>query len=145
MSETSRHLSEFGVAVMEGMAKPQKTLPPKFLYDHNGSQLFDRICDCPEYYITRTEMEILEENMSEVNHWTGDRSVILELGSGASRKTQLLLKALPRAAAYVPIDISPEILFESASKLISIYPGLSVRPVCADFTTTVSIPWQAPR
>lgn len=142
MNEIPCQQSEFQVAVLEGLARRQKAVPPKFFYDREGSVLFDRICDCPEYYIARTEMAILREEAAQIAGLVGDCPVILELGSGASRKTRILLDAIPRARVYVPIDISEDILVESARKLRISYPQLRVLPLCADFTASVNVPRQ---
>jgi dimethylhistidine N-methyltransferase len=141
MNARSSRQSEFAQAVLDGLARPQKALSPKFLYDHDGSELFERICDCPEYYITRTEMRILADHAPRIASLVGERAAIIELGSGASRKTRILLDGLPSAGAYVPIDISLDILLESARELGAAYPGLRILPVCADFTSSVPLPW----
>jgi dimethylhistidine N-methyltransferase len=131
---------DFAAAVLAGFSRTPKALPPKFLYDERGSELFERICECKEYYVTRTETQILERCISDVSALLGERPVIIELGSGASRKTRILLDAIPDAAVYVPIDISREFLFGSAKKIQAAYPRLPVLPVCADFTRSWSMP-----
>ena len=117
LRDTTLEQTEFASAVLEGMAQPQKTLPPKFFYDRKGSELFDRLCDSPEYYITRTEISILQERTPNVADLAGDLVAIFELGSGTSRKTRILLEAMPHAAAYIPIDITRDTLIESAHEL----------------------------
>jgi dimethylhistidine N-methyltransferase len=131
---------EFARAVIAGLGRAPKALSPKFLYDQRGSELFDRICDCADYYVTRTETSILQRRIRDIAAFLDERSVILELGSGASRKTRLLLDALPRATAYVPIDISREFLLDTARELGRAYPSIPVLPLCADFTR----PWSMP-
>jgi dimethylhistidine N-methyltransferase len=123
----------FEKAVVEGLTSPVKAISPKYLYDRRGSELFDRICDCRDYYVTRTETAILEAYSDEIVSLLGPAPVVFELGSGASRKTRILLKRLEGAACYIPIDISREFLQQSARSLQDEFPGLSIVPVCADF------------
>ena len=117
--------------VLAGLAGHPPAIPPKYFYDRAGSELFDRICALPEYYVTRTELAILRAHAREIAAAAGADSVLLELGSGASRKIRLLLEALhPRA--YVGIDISGDFLLASCRRLASDYPWLRVHAVCAD-------------
>jgi len=102
----------FRDAVWRGLAGPRKAIPCKFLYDERGSELFEQICRLPEYYPTRTEIAILEENADEIAAQMGAHCRIIEFGSGASHKARILLQALDRPAAYVPVDISREHLRE---------------------------------
>lgn len=121
--------------VRRGLLSRPKELPPKYFYDERGSQLFERICDLPEYYQTRTESAILEAMIDEVVARYAPRS-LAELGSGSSTKTRVILDAMRRAGTlleYAPIDLSREILLESAHTLTEEYPGLRVRAVVADF------------
>src|SRR5580698_6680818 len=89
-----------------GLSRRQKTLPCKFLYDEEGSKLFNEICELEEYYPTRTEDQILRDNMVEITSLIGDECRLVEFGSGSSTKTRHLLTHLPRIAGYIPIDIS---------------------------------------
>lgn len=123
--------SDFLADVVEGLGRPQKRIPPKYFYDHRGSELFDRICELPEYYPTRTEIGILKRRARDIARLIGPGSVLIELGSGASRKIRLMLEAL-RPAAYVGVDISREFLLNATGKLARDYPWLRVRAVCAD-------------
>ena len=118
--------------VLEGLAATPKVLPPKLFYDDHGAQLFERICELPEYYLTRTEIAILERHASEIAGLIDDGSCLLELGSGAGVKVRLLLEHL-RPAMYVPIDISRQQLRSSAKALAADYDWLEVHPVCADY------------
>jgi len=118
--------------VLEGLAATPKVLPPKLFYDDRGAQLFERICELPEYYLTRTEIAILERHASEIAGLIDDSSCLLELGSGAGVKVRLLLEHL-RPAMYVPIDISRQQLRHSAQALAADYDWLDVHPVCADY------------
>src|ERR1700758_1713525 len=98
----------FRDAVLAGLGHDPKTLPCKFFYDARGSSLFEEICRLPEYYLTRTEVAILEENSSDIAAQMGPHCRVIEFGSGASQKIRILLQALERPAAYVPVDISRE-------------------------------------
>lgn len=126
--------------VVAGLSKSQKTLPCKYFYDARGSELFDRICELPEYYPTRTETAILESNLDEIAAVVPDGAALIEYGSGSSTKTRLLLDRLEGLEAYVPVDICDSHLLRSAWRLKSRYPRLTVRPVCADFTTPFRVP-----
>jgi L-histidine N-alpha-methyltransferase len=117
-----------GGDVMRGLQQTPKTLPPRYFYDDRGSQLFEQICELPEYYLTRTETEILTHYAKEIAEITGPCELI-ELGSGSSTKTRILLDAYQNASQdliYCPIDISPSILESSAQDLLLDYPNLQV-------------------
>jgi dimethylhistidine N-methyltransferase len=126
--------------VLAGLRGTPKRLSPAYLYDRRGSQLFEAICDLPEYYLTRTETEILAQYAGEMAACIGRQALLLEPGSGSSRKTRLLLDALPDLEAYVPVDISRTHLLEAAHALQAAYPRLEVLPVCADFTQGFTLP-----
>jgi dimethylhistidine N-methyltransferase len=123
--------------VLAGLAQTPKAIPPKFFYDRRGSQLFERICELPEYYLTRTEIGILKDNVAELATRVGPRSVIIEPGCGAAHKVRLLLDAL-RPAAYVGVDISRESLLGATRRLAADYPWLRVRAVCADLCASLA-------
>jgi L-histidine N-alpha-methyltransferase len=121
--------------VLDGLTRPFKELPPKHFYDARGSELFERICELPEYYPTRTELQILTERAAEIVSHTGAGELV-ELGSGASTKARVLLDAMERAGTlrrYVPVDVSARSLEESAHALVDIYEGLAVHGVIGDF------------
>lgn len=126
--------------VLTGLRSTPKRLSPAYLYDRRGSQLFEAICDLPEYYLTRTETGILAQYAAEMAACVGERALLLEPGSGSSRKTRLLLDALPDLAAYVPVDISRTHLLEAARAVEVAYPRLEVLPVCGDFTQGITLP-----
>jgi L-histidine Nalpha-methyltransferase len=126
--------------VLAGLRTTPKRLSPAYLYDRRGSQLFEAICDLPEYYLTRTETGILARYAAEMAACVGEQALLLEPGSGSSRKTRLLLDALPDLAAYVPVDISRTHLLEAARAVAAAYPRLEVLPVCADFTQGFTLP-----
>ncbi|HEX3953529.1 MAG TPA: L-histidine N(alpha)-methyltransferase [Stellaceae bacterium] len=130
----------FRDAVLGGLAQTPRALPCKFFYDARGSELFERICDVPEYYLTRTEIAILEEYADEIAAQIGPHARLIELGSGASRKVRILLQALKDPAAYVPVDISRDHLREAASQLAADFPDLPVVAVCADYTRWFRLP-----
>jgi L-histidine N-alpha-methyltransferase len=121
--------------VLDGLTRPFKELPPKHFYDARGSELFEQICELPEYYPTRTEMQILTERADEIVAHTLAGELV-ELGSGAAEKARVLLDAMARATTlhrYVPLDVSERVLEESAQTLVDEYPGLEVHGVIGDF------------
>lgn len=126
--------------VIAGLRAEPKRLHPKFFYDATGSELFDRICELPEYYLTRTELSILEERLPAFARGFGRRARVIEPGSGASIKTRILLDALREPATYVPVDISETHLLTAARGLAARYPALDILPVCADFTEPFDLP-----
>jgi len=130
----------FLASVQAGLSRQQKTLECKYLYDERGSELFDQICDLPEYYPTRTEIGILRECHAAIAEKIGEGVEIIELGSGASIKTRILLAALKKPSRYVPIDISEEFLLSVAAGLRADYPGLSIEPVVGDFMGPLTLP-----
>jgi len=126
--------------VLEGLSGPVKTLPAKYFYDAEGSRLFEEICELPEYYLTRTEIALLTRAASEIASHIPAGAALVELGSGASLKTRLLLDAAPHLGAYVPIDISESALSQAVTSLARDYPDLAVIPVAADFTRPLTLP-----
>jgi L-histidine N-alpha-methyltransferase len=121
--------------VLDGLTRPFKELPPKHFYDARGAQLFDRICELPEYYPTRCERAILSERAEEIAEMTGAVELV-ELGSGTAAKTRVLLDALSAAGTlerYVPVDVTESMVRESAEALTAEYPGLEVHGVIGDF------------
>jgi L-histidine Nalpha-methyltransferase len=126
--------------VLRGLFSPQKELPCKLLYDELGSQLFEQICDLDEYYPTRSELRIMRAFAGDMAARLGPDCVLIEYGSGSSTKTPLLLDRLERPRAYVPIDISREVLQESARSLGRRYPALKIVPLCRDYTQPLALP-----
>ena len=129
--------------VFAGLSGEPKSLPCKYLYDVAGSALFDRICELPEYYPTRTEQAIFDAHAGEIAAAVGPEAALVEFGSGSSTKTRTVLDACRESggpAAYVPLDISREHLLASAEELRCDYPDLAVVPVVADFTEPVRLP-----
>lgn len=125
--------------VVAGLQQPLKQLPAKLFYDERGSQLFDQICQLPEYYPTRTEQAIMDAYIPEMAALLGPGVLLIEYGSGSSQKTRTLLDHLPWPAGYVPIDISKEHLMQSAAEIALAYPELEVLPVCADYEKAYQI------
>ena len=136
-------VDDFRAAVLDGLAAGRKTLPCKFFYDDRGSHLFDRICDLPEYYPTRTELAITRRSATAVARAVGPEPLLVEYGSGSSTKTRVLLDALRSPAGYVPIDISRSHLLAAARAIAADYAGLAVHPVCADYTRPFALPVDA--
>jgi L-histidine N-alpha-methyltransferase len=121
--------------VLDGLTRPFKELPPKHFYDARGAELFDRICELPEYYPTRAERAILEQNSDELAALTRAAELV-ELGSGTASKTRVLLSALDEAGTlrrYVPVDVTESMVRECAAELTVEYPGLQVHGVIGDF------------
>jgi L-histidine N-alpha-methyltransferase len=121
--------------VLDGLTRPFKELPPKHFYDARGAELFDRICDLPEYYPTRTERSILEARADEIIASTGAAEIV-ELGSGTAAKTRILLDAMRDAGTlcrYVPLDVTEQMILETAAALVEEYPGLLVHGIVGDF------------
>jgi dimethylhistidine N-methyltransferase len=132
--------AQFYADAVRGLGRPRKELPCKYFYDAHGSALFERICELPEYYPTRCELEALQGHGEEIAEAIGPGCMLIEYGSGSSTKTRLLLDRLSQPAAYVPVDISGEHLAQSARALARHYRGLEVLPVGADFTRPFALP-----
>jgi L-histidine Nalpha-methyltransferase len=138
--EVQEATSPFEADVLKGLKSTPKRISPKYFYDAAGSALFERITDLPEYYPTRTELRILEQNAAAIAAFIPQGSALVEFGSGSSRKTRILLAAAPQLAAYVPVDINGEMLEEEAAGLRREFPKLNVLPVTADFTQLFELP-----
>jgi dimethylhistidine N-methyltransferase len=126
--------------VLQSLQRTPKQLSPMYFYDERGSQLFDLICELPEYYPTRTETRILDVHGDDIASHIGSNTLLVEFGSGASQKTRLVLDRQPDLAAYVPVDISRSHLVAAAKSISASYPSLEVLPVCADFTQSFALP-----
>ena len=125
--------------VIQGLGQDQKAIPPKYFYDAAGSRLFDAITRLPEYYLTRTEVDILRANQAAIAAWARPGACVVEYGSGSSVKVRILLDAC-QPAAYVPVDISKDHLAKSAREVFQDYPVLAVYPTCADYTAPFALP-----
>jgi len=130
--------------VVAGLSLPQKALPPKYFYDARGSRLFEQICRLKEYYPTRCELALTRAHLASIARFAGRRCVLIEYGSGESRKSRLLIEAL-RPAAYVPVDISAAALGGAAARLRRRFPWLDLCPVHGDFSRPLEIPVAAGR
>ena len=126
--------------ILRGLRLPQKRLSPKFFYDKRGSALFEAICELPEYYPTRTELRIMRDHVPDMAGCIGPRASVIELGSGSSLKTRILLEQLHEPAAYIPVDISREHLLVAAESIAREFPRLQVLQVAADFTHPFPLP-----
>lgn len=138
-SQTDAQLAEITAALRH---RPRR-LSSKYFYDAPGSALFERICEQPEYYLTRVELAIMRAHGLEMCACLGPRVMLVEYGSGSGQKTRLLLRALSDPVAYVPVEVSHAPLVASARALAEEFPSLEVLPLCADFTAEPTLP--APR
>lgn len=125
--------------VVAGLGRVPKALSPKYFYDARGSALFEAICELPEYYPTRTELLLMKESAVAMAAELGENCLLIEFGSGAGVKTEVLLQAL-RPAAYVPVDISVDALRGAAARLEQRFPLIPVIAVCADYMQPMEIP-----
>lgn len=126
--------------IISGLRSDQKYLPSKLFYDERGSKLFDQICELDEYYLTRTELKIMGENIKSIVNLFDEHTLFIEFGSGSSLKTKLILNHLDKIAGYIPIDISEEHLMSSVSNLRNEYPAIDIYPLAADFTKPLQLP-----
>lgn len=131
--------NEFLADVVGGLTMRPRQIPPRWFYDHRGSDLFEAITRLPEYYPARTERAILDAHADDIGRLVGPGRTVVEFGSGSSSKTPLLLSAV-RASAYVPIDISGAFLRESAALLAQRFRSLPIFPLEGDFTRPVRLP-----
>jgi len=109
--------SDFLADVIAGLSAKPRTLPCKYFYDEWGAALFQKICELPEYYITRTEIDILDQNRADIASRLGPNIELIGLGTGAGTKTRILIEALESPAVYIPVDISEKQLGESTASL----------------------------
>ncbi|MEP6859139.1 MAG: L-histidine N(alpha)-methyltransferase [Deltaproteobacteria bacterium] len=128
---------------MAGLCQPIKSLPCKLLYDAAGADLFERITEVEDYYLTRAEHALLAAELPAIAALVGPRARVIEPGSGAGKKTRMLLGALDRVATYVPIDVSADQLADNALALRAEFPGLEVLPVLGDYTQEIEMPGSA--
>lgn len=132
-------LGDFMRDVVDGLSATPRSIPPVYFYDQAGSALFDQITELPEYYVTRTELDLLGKISSELSLRAGPDAVVIEPGSGSSVKIRTLLDALGDAAAYVGLDISKQHLIDACEELAQDYPDVAVGAVCANFTTGLKL------
>lgn len=132
--------NDFRRDALLGLQQEQKSIPPKYFYDERGSSLFEAITALEEYYLTRTELAIMDAYLPEMARAVGPNASVIEFGAGSGLKTRLLLEALEKPVAYVPVDISREFLLESSAAMARSFPEVEVLPVCADFTQPFPLP-----
>ena len=140
----TRQLDALRADVLEGLARPQRTLPARWLYDDRGCELFEAITQLDEYYPTRTETTILKDNARQIADLCGRDAVLLEYGAGAGVKTGIVLGALDAPRLYVPIDIAADFLEQTAVRMRDRFPKLHVHPIATDFTSDFEIPAHVP-
>jgi dimethylhistidine N-methyltransferase len=132
--------TDFLSEVLAGLSHQPRTLPCKFFYDERGAALFQKICELPEYYVTRTELQILRRQGADIASALGTGIELIGLGTGAGTKTRLLLEELDQPAVYIPIDISKEQLQKSTARFREVFPQLEILPVCADYLERFDLP-----
>ena len=126
--------------VERGLAASPPYLPPKLFYDEEGIRLFKEITRLPEYYLFRTEVQILRAHLPQIAEYAGPGVKVVEFGSGSGEKAELLLKALEKPTAYIPVDIARDQLVFVAARVAAGFPELRVLPLVADFTCPVQLP-----
>jgi dimethylhistidine N-methyltransferase len=132
--------ADFLAEVVAGLSSSPRSLPCKFFYDERGADLFQEICELPEYYITRTETELLRRYGGEMAESIGANVELIGFGTGAGIKTRMLLEHLENPIAYVPVDISKQRLVDSAAELSRAMPALEILPVCGDYLQELQLP-----
>ncbi len=140
MSERALHRQDIADEVLAGLADPIKHLPCKLLYDARGAELFERITEVEDYYLTRAEHALLTAKLPAIAQIVGAQARVIEPGSGAGKKTRMLLAALDRPASYLPIDVAEEQLADNAAALRAEFPALEVLPVLGDYTRPLVLP-----
>ncbi|MCE4554675.1 L-histidine N(alpha)-methyltransferase [Roseateles cellulosilyticus] len=137
----SAETQQFAADLHAALSRAPKSISPKYFYDETGSRLFERICDLPEYYPTRTELALLRTHAADMASHFGPRAQLVEYGAGALLKVRLLLDALPRESVqFVPVDISGPHLLAACDGLAGDYAGLAIQPLVADFTRPHTLP-----
>ncbi len=133
-------LNDFYGEVIDGLKRENKKIPPKFFYNEEGSKIFDAICESPEYYPTRTEIGILQDNATEISKYIDADCLLIEPGSGSSQKVRFLLDTL-KPSVYMPMDISKDYLIQIASDVSKEYSWLDVHAACIDYTDKIKLPY----
>ncbi len=137
--DTTAIRAEFLTDVLDGLSKPQKSIPSRWLYDHRGSYLFDQITQLPEYYLARAETQILRSKLTEVLNSVDRATHLVEYGAGSTAKTRLVLDQISDLASYIPIDVSEDYLQEAVAALQRDRMDLSVRPITASFLDEIRL------
>jgi len=140
LTEQDDDATDYLCEVLAGLSQSPKCISSKFFYDVRGSELFDQICELPEYYLTRTELGIMRRYVAEMTAAIGPEASLIEFGSGSSMKIRILLENLELLAAYVPVDISRDYLVAAANRIQREFPLVEVLPVAADFTQPFELP-----
>src|SRR5919201_3060237 len=122
--------ADFLADAIASLSSNPRTLPCKYFYDQRGAALFQKICELPEYYVTRTEIDILSRCHTEIASQIGPNVELIGLGTGAGTKTRILIQALDKPAVYIPVDISEKQLRKSSAVFRKIFPNLEILPVC---------------
>jgi len=133
-------VEDFRSAVIAGLSATPKAIPPKFFYDKRGSDFFYRICETPEYYVTRTELGLLDDLGPHIAELAGPAASVIEFGCGSAEKIRKLMAALDAPADYVAIDISRDHLLASAEEIAIENPNVNVSAICADFSQPFAMP-----
>src|SRR5690606_37375010 len=139
-THSNENQSNLLTEVLVGLSKGQKSIPPKFLYDRRGIQLFEKIKELQAYYICRAENQILRSYGREMSRLIGPNVLIIEPGSGVGEKVRHLLGRLVRPRGYVPIEISPDAMAQATDEVQKMFPRLEIFPVQADFTAYPELP-----
>ena len=132
--------AEFLADVIAGLSSNPRTIPCKYFYDAHGAALFQKICELPEYYVTRTEIVILDRSRADIASQVGPNIELIGLGTGAGTKTRILIEALENPAVYIPVDISEKQLRKSTALFRKTFRDLEILPVCADYLQSVVLP-----
>ena len=145
MTATDTERLQFMQDMQAALSHTPKSISPKYFYDQAGSALFDRICDLPEYYPTRTEVSILQSHAADMAAHMGEHADIIEFGAGSLQKIRLLLNAASKPARYVPMDISGLHLQTASALLKKEFPALQIQPMVADYTSAWKLPAALPQ
>lgn len=137
--DQNEQVEDLTTELLDSFSKVPRSIAPKFFYDEKGSELFTAITRTPEYYPTRTEIQLLKDHGEDISQCIGKDATLLEYGSGSSEKIRVLLETL-RPKRYVPMDISKEYLASSAETLASDYPWLEVLATCVDYSSEFDLP-----
>ena len=144
LEERPEPVRDFASDLLAALGTSPRSIAPKYFYDSEGSRLFDQICDLPEYYPTRTEIQILKDRAGEIAAHIGPNAELVEFGAGSLTKVRILLDAMQTPKRYIPIDISGDHLALAAAALKADYPLLQVNPVVADYTQAFMLPAALP-
>ena len=132
--------ADFLADVVTGLSSNPRTIPCKYFYDAHGAALFQKICELPEYYVTRAEIDILDRHRADIASQLGPKIELIGLGTGAGTKTRILIEALEDPAVYIPVDISKKQLRQSTALFRKIFRDLEILPVSADYLQSVVLP-----